>query len=243
MPGNFGLYGYAKRRGPVFAAAGGGPSPVNISYTDGGTYGYAPMPVATFTSVAIGAAAADRVVIFGASMHNASSTAGLASATITPSGGSAIAATKIVESVGGWFPSNAMFAALVPTGATADIAITISNDGGGPQVIGIGVWRKVGGTGGVTPSDSKNSPNQVDPLTNNLIIPNNGGACGFVYADDGPYSWTGLDVDIDVDQPGGLHTSSFSYSGAHRNYPAGGTIAITADGPSAFNYWCLASWG
>jgi len=124
----------------------------------------------TFSSQALGAAAADRklVVITGAG----SSSATVSSMTIAGVSAELVIAKATAES------HSEMWQADVPTGTSGDVVVNYS---GSIHNTGIGIFRITGaGTGPTAPSDTA-SDSQADPIALTITVPKNGvciaGAC------------------------------------------------------------------
>lgn len=121
--------------------------------------------VHTFSAAAIGAAASDRVIAVTINMGwNAVSTGTIDAVTI----GGVSATPQIQGNVvgGGENFRSETWTALVPSGTTADVVVTISAAMGGSRGMKIGVYRMVGGDGitaSATASDS-DSGNTTDAL-------------------------------------------------------------------------------
>jgi hypothetical protein len=180
----------------------------------------------TFTDMAIGTAADDRVVVVG---FNTRAIPGITSIVI---GG--VTATSIASQASGsskvW-----MYAAVVPTGTTATIVCTFS---GTISRCGIGVIS-IYGASGVTPEDTAGSA--IDPASATLTIPVKGVAVGFVYANNAAsFTWTGLTEGYDT-----AVESTLIHSGAAVEYAAGGDLAVSADAAGTASDQCavFASWG
>jgi len=158
----------------------------------------------TFSSAAIGTAAADRLVACCLGVNNSRT---LSSATI--GGQTATLAGTQYTCAGG--QTNVCFFALVTSGTTADIVCDMS---GATGTVTIGVWRVVSANPAFNDvCGDKDS----DPLTDTLTIPQNGVAFGQGYGNAGSYpsyAWTNLTEDYDD-----AHSdANWSHGGASQAY-------------------------
>lgn len=150
--------------------AGSSSGPVTVSLTDSKVSGSS-LTTYTFAGCAIGTAAADRIILVGVCGQDGSA-AGVASMTI---GGNA--ATEIIEansSVGGNVVNVALYYLLVPSGTTADVAVTF---GGGQSAAAAGVWAIYSSTG--TPTNSNSSTAGSGDNTDTIDCPANGVVVGY----------------------------------------------------------------
>lgn len=173
----------------------------------------------TLTSVSIGTASADRYVIvgFGAS----DGTAGKTDSSVTIGG---VSATKLVGAyyVGGTTRMCAMYAALVPTGTTATVAITFS---GQMSRLGVSVFSSTG-LQSVTPRDSATAQGDTSGtlLSASLTGPDGGFIVGFVFMQDelANFVWTGITERNDT-----ALENLARYSGASDNFTVGGAKSVS----------------
>lgn len=154
----------------------------------------------TFSSQALGAAAADRklVVITGAG----SSGATISAMTIAGVSAELVLAKHTAES------HSEMWQADVPTGTSGDIVITYSTT---IHNTGIGIFRITGaGTGPTSPSDTAND-SQAAPIALTITVPANGvciaGACDDATSS---HTWAELTEVYDASASGGsrMHTGA-----------------------------------
>lgn len=181
----------------------------------------------TFTSQAIGAAASDRYVIVGVGHSNAA--ADPSSVTI---GG--VSATKIASVTAGSVHNASLWIALVTTGTTADIVVTVA----GSNRCGIGVWSATGLSG--TTAVATGTSTATNPSATIATVAG-GFAIGFVhigYPASGD-TWTGTGVTERFDTNG---ESDTNYTGADAP-TTGSNITLTCT-PSASTYAAgvFASW-
>lgn len=179
----------------------------------------------TYSAVAIGTAASDRMVVVGVKGDG-----GGGQPTGVTIGGSA--ATKIVEANDGTqFAS--LWARMVSSGTTADIVVTWSS---APSRQGISVYA-VYGESGVTAYDTASSVANP-PSTNALTIPANG--VGIALAVGGGatnWTWVGLTEDYDANSSG-MANSSASLASSSATTP---TITATPNSGTS-NALVAASW-
>jgi hypothetical protein len=178
----------------------------------------------TFSSIAIGTAAANRYVIVGIGA-TATPTAVLS---VTVGG---IAATQVVSQVAGNSIA-AIWIALVPTGTTATIVITFT---GSTQKCSIGVWSATG----ISPTALSTASSTANPASLALTTINGGFAIAHMEVDStGTYTWT------NATQRYAANIDSFSsYSGADALTSTSSlTITATPTGGSTARPSVAASW-
>ncbi len=176
--------------------------------TDASTY--------TFAAADIGTAASDRYVVVGFAARN--------QATITSITVGGIAATLV--KLQGNTDVAALYIAAVPTGATADIVVTLP---GTALRAGIGVWALYG----LSASGAAEATAASTAATADLSLTVTAGAIviGQAYNDAGlSFAWVGLTENFDAQ----LEASN-SYSGASV-VAAGGALTITATMGGAGNH-------
>jgi len=178
----------------------------------------------TFSSVPIGNATYDRMVVVCVKGDG-----GGGQPTSVTVGG--ISATSIVAVASG--PQyNSIWAAIVPTGTTANIVVNRSND---PDRQGISVYAVYGKT---SVTASATASDIVNPYTQSITIPSRGVAigCGLTGNGTGSSSWTNLTEDYDAAGPIFSSGSATSMAGATLSV----TFTPTASGDPSMT---LASWG
>lgn len=201
--------------GPVRWQRTAGPSSVAASST-----------VATYTSLSIGQASPDRIVVLlvGTELNNSDPSA----ATIDTGGGPVSMTAGQVGTFGGTSPPKARaFWLAVPTGETATFAITFGATSPTELQNQIAVYRVFGspvflsdGADGTTDADA------TDPLTTGSItIPPDGLfiAISSNAINGAPRTWTNAIEDID----NSVGTAAFRFSTAIRTEP--GTVTITCE--------------
>lgn len=173
----------------------------------------------TFTTQALGTAAADRYLIIGVEQRFTSGTPTITSVTV---GG--VAATALFTEIdGGAATSSAnMYIVAYPTGTTADIVV---NHSGGCTSCGIGVWAAYG-LRSATPTDSGTS-NTTGAMTTDLDVLEDSVAVGFVLTSGSgaarTTTWTNLSEDFDITVAG------FNVqSGASAAFATPATVTVTA---------------
>ena len=189
--------------------------------------------VYTFSTQALGVAAADRIIVVGAFSTNVARTI----STITVGG---VSATLTVAQSNGGGEQSELWQAAVPTGTTGDIVVTWS---GGVVGMGIGVWRIVSAASAAHDTGGDANSN---PATDTLDIPASGVAIGFVGAAStgGTVTWTGLTERYDalgVEAAGsGTHSGS---SDAFDTLQTGLAISATLSNKIRNPPMAIASWG
>ena len=172
-------------------------------------------PTYTFSGHAIGTAADNRqVVVAVVSGSNASRTINSVSV-----GGTAL--TEIIEALGGTVLPIALYAGAIPTGATADIVVTMS---GSEDALQVGVWAMYGAAVGA----SATATNEDTPPAAAIAIPGGGVAIGASNnVGTAGVTWTGATerYDEQVETGGG----NVWGSGADNTTGGGTTPTITAD--------------
>ena len=183
----------------------------------------------TFSTQAISTASSTRYVVVGSIIRGA----GITTTAMTIGG---VAASSVVASA--FADGNLSFwVANVPTGTTADIAVTYS---GSTVVSGIGTWATYDlGSTAVFNSGSSTA----NPASINLNVPACGVGIGIgLELDNGPNAtWTGLTEDFDAATSGGGRT----YTGASKVFAAAQTpLAVTVTwGTFSTANVLAASWG
>jgi hypothetical protein len=170
----------------------------------------------TFSSQAIGTAAADRYVIVGVGGANTGSNP--SSVTI---GG--VSATNVVQTNGG-IHSGSLWIALVPTGTTANIVVVWPS---GLNRCGIGVWSATG-LSGTAANDTASS--NASPGSATVATLAGGFAIGYAfigYAGTG-VSWTNLTGRFAVSVEAGISNSGADVA------TVGGNLAVTATYTSTY---------
>lgn len=205
-----------------YAATGFGvfrpPTPATLTYqttTRNGTN----LAAYSFTTQAIGTAAADRRVFMA--IHYGAGSGGFTISSATIAG---VTGTQhVFTSVGTTnFRATAIYSALVPTGTTGTMAVNFSGSVGR---CGIGIWSAYG-LKNTTPFATTSS--NVQPLSLSLARPPNGiaiGAWTSVTTTTGNTTWTGLTERYDVvDETTTMETGA----DASGLYNGSSSFAITA---------------
>lgn len=167
----------------------------------------------TFTSVAAGTAADDRIMACAIGVR------GLANYSSVTIGGVTADLRMTVTNT-----SDRVFlvTAAVPTGTTATVVVTLS---GSTSRCGIALVP-IYGAGSAVPTDTDSSTS--DPGAVTLTVPANGVALGYTLSVNGAsYTWTGLTEAFD-----GAVESTVVHSAAGLESEAGGDIAMQADAAS-----------
>lgn len=175
----------------------------------------------TFTGKAIGAAAADRMVIVSTWVIKPGGTSRTWTVTIGGTAATEIAGTNASTSSGGTADAEIrMFSATVASGTTANIVVTTS---GSTTGCGIGVWSAYN-LASTTRVAATAAESVSLPLTLSITVPAYGVACGF--SESGSVqTWTGLVEDFDS------FIAGLKHSGASISNTVGGSpFAITVDG-------------
>jgi hypothetical protein len=171
----------------------------------------------TFSSVALGTAAANRKIIVGTgSQENVD---GTHINTLTVGGVSATELVAINDDAGIDSQSE-IWIATVPTGTTGDIVIVTN---GGQDNMGIGVWAVYGASS--TAHDTVTST--ADPQTGTINVPAGGVLIAIAYDRGGgsDYVWTGPTKDFFT-----VIESNVQYSGASKAYASAQTnLTVTAN--------------
>lgn len=203
--------------GAAAGLLGAGVAAVELVYRHSETGGSTPA-THTIAAVAIGAAAANRVVIVACGKYGT----GTIHQTVTIGG---IAATEIVWAKGTYIACG-IFAAVVPTGAIADVVI--SNAVNQYGAFAAAVWTAHNLIAGVTAdSSASDTTNPVGPASMTKVA--GGIFIGFEFQNSNTDpTYTGTDVaqnaKIDADETYTLWGYSFSASGL-----AGGTESMGAN--------------
>ncbi|MDB4261332.1 hypothetical protein N9878_00555 [bacterium] len=189
----------------LLMAAAGFVQPAAIRTYIGSTVSTADATVYTFSSHALGDAAADRKIVIGVIHGNAAQTV----STLTVGGSSATAIENVNNSGSGC----AMYYIDLTTGTTADIVVTLT---GLQSRCGISVYNVNGAATGA-PNDSGN--NGSDPLSVTGDLPANGCIIGYATSNriitPGWATWSGITEDVDAQAE-----SSTYYSAASDDFTA-----------------------
>lgn len=156
------------------------PVPLSITYTDT-SFQNTPLTTYTYTSRAIGTAAANRYIVVGVGQATAAINA-VVSMTI---GG--ISASQIVFDTNGVNGRTDLWIAPVPTGTTATIVITFA---GSVTRCGIGVWAIYGGSNTARATGA----GHANPAVASLNIPAGGVVIGFTQNGNFSFTSTGSTV-------------------------------------------------
>jgi hypothetical protein len=175
--------------GGNLAAAGGS---ATIEYRDSGVDTGGPKSSWTFSSLDIGSAAADRVILVG--VTNGSGTVAAING-VSVAGNSA---TAIVQADGASSPNEEraeIWAVAVASGTTGDVVVTTSAADRGCGVV---VWAAYG----ISTTAHDTATDAGDPMSVSIDIPAGGVCVGFCAvrsnsAGSSRWTWTGLTEDID----------------------------------------------
>tara|TARA_Y100000310_G_scaffold255681_1_gene263200 strand:+ start:1035 stop:1712 length:678 start_codon:yes stop_codon:yes gene_type:complete len=172
-------------RGMMAASNAIGP-PLTVNNT-ASTGNASDLTVYTFSDVAIGTAAADRVVVIGVFLIGA--TGGHPTMTATIDG---VGTTQAINDNHEGENVEFIHAAVVPNNTTADIVITASK---GCSRCGLGVWEVQGGAS-VTATDTLAS--SADDPTGTIDVEAGGVIIGYATNSNNPVTtWTGITEDFD----------------------------------------------
>ena len=190
----------------------------------------------SFSSQAIGTAAANRYVIVGICLRRSFDTTTTTITGVTVGGISATQAVTIGVAQAGAYHRGSLYIVNVPTGTTATVAITLNISA---TRLGIGVWSAYD-ISSSTPTDTATSTD-VSSQTLDLDVDANGFAIGVNYANGAPaLSWSGLterfeqNVEDDNDMSGADSTETSAQT------PLSVTATITSGNNVGFG--CTASW-
>lgn len=208
--------------GAHMGAFAGGASPAVLVYRASQTGGSAGATV-TMTAVPIGAAESTRVVIVACGKYGS----GTVHQTVTVGG---IAATEIAW-IKGAYIAVGLFAAVVPTGTTADVVI--SNAVNQYGAFAAGVWTAHGLTNGITPdSTATDTTNPLAPATMTKVTGGIFVGFAFVNTNTAPtYTGTGVaqDAQIDADETYTMWGYAFSADNLTGGSESMGLNLATAD--------------
>lgn len=184
----------------------------------------------TFSAVALGDAAANRVIVLGIALADADGVENITSVTIA-----GIAATVVRTAIG---TNNAayIYQASVPSGTTGDIVINLDASGANAAIV---VWRLLteNPTAFHTASEagSSTAPSEV------IEIPLGGGAVGIASqrntTANRTWTWTNMGEVTDANIE-----ASISYSSALSTTPGSTTVTATASGSVLESALVLASY-
>jgi hypothetical protein len=178
------------------------------------------LTVYTFSSQALGIAAANRKIVVGVGGRKALGTPVVSSLSI---GGTA-ASQKLQQTVDTASQDAELWIADIPSGTSGDIVVTFDE---ASARCGIGVWA-VYGAGSSTPSDTEvqTSDNQG---SRSLVIPAKGIGIGYMFVAASAartFTFSTLSEDFDEDVEG---ASNVAHAGASLNSNAGTTMTTGAD--------------
>lgn len=182
----------------------------------------------TFTSQAIGTAAADRVVVVGYFIRNVGA-ADCAGATI--GGVSATFITKANNNLDGNSVLICFYALNVTTGTTATIVISAT-----ASILrsGLGVWN-INGTGGVVTQFATASDVSKTAGAPSVTLSTHSGGAAIGMSGNGSFvaslAWVGLTQDFNLGIVGNANT----FSGAHTNSTSSPTTSISQTGTGFSN--------
>ena len=215
------------RRWLHFAAA----SVATITFTDS-SVDQTDLTEYTFSTQAIGDAAADRKVVV--CVHGGNNDATVASLTV--GGISADLVVAKASGVGGsFFNENEIWQAIVPTGTTADVVVTWS---AGQLECHIGIFAVYGAQSAAHAT----ATDITDPLSQSLAVPAGGVAIAFASIEEvRTFTW-GAGITEQFDQTTSSRATS---TGASDAYAADTTVTVAATPSSSTTKIILvaASWG
>jgi hypothetical protein len=205
--------------------AGGAGGPVVITQTADAAPTTGGGTLHTFTGLSIGAAAADRVIVFCVTTDTADGDP--TACTIDfGSGDTAMTAGTLASSAAGTNDVNARtFRLAVPSGTTATFKVTTADSLGFSGEIRGTVYSVTGGEYSSQGTDVSSDMDATDPLTTGSItIPTGGGfiAVAACSADTVGKTWANATEDIDVDAGGYRHTTA--------TRTTAGTVTVTCTG-------------
>lgn len=183
--------------------------------------------VFTYSSVSLGAAAADRYILVGTS----GAAAGIGATVVSSLTIGGVTATELVtldHRVDDGQYHSGFFGATVPTGTSGDIVVTWTAT---MSQNGIGVWRLTGAN--TTPHDSATDPLPAGGLTVDVDVEAGGAIFGYCSTDAtaaGRFIWTGLTEDFDEVVDG-----DWDHSGASADFASAvtnQTVTVTGEGTS-----------
>lgn len=213
--------------------AGRSGGPITISQTASPTSVDTSSSVATYTSVSIGVASADRIIVVAVTAETVSTT--INSCTIN-SGGGAVAMNAGTAASSSSARSRLFYLA-VPTGTTATIAVTFSGDVTAANHK-ISIYRLVGEPAFQSQSTKTAFNFSLGVSTGSITIPEGGCfiavVCGVT--DTSAVTWTEATEDLDIDAGGHRHTTAFRTTS--------GTVTISAansSGNGAAMVWMIFS--
>ncbi len=204
----------------------GAKPPVTVAFASSGSNATAANPQ-TYTSVALGAAAASRQIIVGV----ANATNGQQATAVTIGG---ISAALVASQAGSSGIFGSMWAASVPTGTTGNIVVTYNSTPG--TRAGYVAWALYDAATTATAT----SGSAASPGSTTLNCPANGAIIACSQSSDGPNSWTGVVEDVDV-QLGGAPFTESGGSQAFTSAQTGRTISVTYNTAGNQSMIC-ASW-
>lgn len=192
----------------------------------------------TFSSVAIGDEAADRIIIFGAASSMQTNDAEIATCTLD---GNSMTAVIAEHATGSKKCAASLFALAWPTGTTAEFIMASST---GNIAHGLPVIWSMTGAASATPTDTAFSE-ATDPTTAALDVPANGGAVYIASSRAG--SFTATPVGLDTEDRDEISETD-SISAASENFSAAQTaLSVGPDwsgSPTAGNpIMVAAAWG
>ncbi len=184
----------------------------------------------TFTSVNIGTAASDRIVVAGLSARVGGVTEAITSVTIAGVTATAIAQCK--DSVTNSTISS-LHGALVTAGTTGNIVIVYTV---GTVDVDLGVWT-LNNTGGVvTPFSTMTNCVNANPMAGTLTSNPGGAAIGMIGTGGAiAFTWSGLVKDFGVNP-------SNAYSGASLSPTPGASVSVSVSGAGTESALATASW-
>jgi hypothetical protein len=212
-----------------------GGTPATVSFTDNVATD-AVQTTYTFTTRAIGTAAANRVVVISCSMEQSGPSGLPTVASVTIGGISATQVATVTASDGTEVLE--MWEAAVPTGTTATIVVNLNNDS---EFCAMGVWAVYGA--GTTKYNSATSNSTGSPISASINSP----AGGVIIAASaigggGTWTWTNVTENFDATHRSGNR----NYSGASLAYAAAQTglsvSATPSGGGSSAARLIVASW-
>lgn len=215
-------------------AAGGGGGPVTVSNTDSPVDG-STSSTFTFSSAALGTAAAGRIIVV--EVAGSESSAGDRTVSAITIGG--VSAAKVTGESGVTDKLCEMWDAVVPTGTTGDIVVTVA--GGDLNGCGCIVWA-IYDADPATNDAQNDSSVTTDAVSVSINVPANGVlVAGSFCNENRTMTFAGVDEDIDESI-----TGDYEHAGGSKAYTAeqvGLTCSATSSGTTAVSILNAASYG
>jgi hypothetical protein len=189
----------------------------------------------TFSTQSFGAPDPRRIVVVGVIGRSGGATT---ISSVTAGGVTLTEIVTVANSAGGDTTRAAIYAGLVPTGATGDVVVTFS---GGQVRCAIGIWRMLKNS--MTAFDTGTSV--ADDPTDTLNIPAGGAAIGIAHDPSGSSSttsWVGLTESFDTAFDPSTNTVTGA-TGSFATQQTGLTVTANFSAPAGLSAGAFASWG